>query len=428
MKVLHVNTYQYWGAAKACIRLHEGLLAQGVDSKLLSLKVNHIRTTVASYQYDKKEVARAPTFRQRLRDKTKRLLAELHIDIDKNKTFPNHLAGRPTHFEVFSTLENVYDISQNKLVQEADIINLHWVAGFFDYTALKKIKKPIIWTLHDMNPFTGGCHYDGGCGKFTTNCSHCPQLEGTINHNLSHHILNKKKEALVGLHAFHIVSPSFWLKEQSQKSVFRAYPHACIPNSFPTNTFQPRDKAFSRNLLDLPTDKKIVLFVADSIHNTRKGYTYLVEALAKLSDKNILLCAIGSKTNLLNSNIPCVELGRIEDERLMSVAYAAADVFVIPSLEDNLPNTVAESLCCGTPVIGFNVGGIPDMVQDGTNGYLCPEISIEALKNTIEKFLANPTVFDREKISKEAHEKYALEVQAKAYIDLYKKILGSPIS
>jgi glycosyltransferase involved in cell wall biosynthesis len=423
MKVLHINTYQYWGAAKACIRLHERLLAQGVDSKLLSLQVNH--KTIASYQYNKKEIAYMPTFRQRLVDRAKRLLAKMLIDIGEKKESLNHLAGRPSHFELFSTLENVYDISQNKLVQDADIINFHWVAGFLDYNSLKKIKKPIVWTLHDMNPFTGGCHYDSGCGKFTTDCSNCPQLEGTINPNLSSQILNKKKEALVGLDNFHVVSPSIWLKEESQKSIFKTYPHYHIPNSFPKKTFQPRDKEFSRNLLDLPSDKKIILFVADSIHNARKGYAYLVEAIAKLNNKNILLCAIGNNTHLSNSPIPCIELGRIEDEKLMSVAYAAADVFVIPSLEDNLPNTVAESLCCGTPVIGFNVGGIPDMVQDGTNGYLCPEISVNSLKQTIEKFLENPTIFDREKISKEAHEKYALEIQAKAYIDLYQRILTS---
>lgn len=426
MKVLHINTYQFGGAAKACIRLHEGLLAQGIDSKLLSLKVSH--KTVASYQYDKKETAYMPTFRQRLRDKAKRLLAELHIDIDKKQKAPNQLAGRPPYFELFSTLEGVYDLSQNGLVQDSDIINLHWVAGFFDYSSLRKIKKPIVWTMHDMNPFTGGCHYDSSCGKFTTDCSNCPQLQGTINPNLSNQILNKKKEALVGLGNFHVVSPSVWLKEESQKSIFKTYPHYHIPNSFPKNTFQSRDKEFSRSLLDLPSDKKIILFVADSIHNTRKGYTYLVEALAKLDDKEVLLCAIGSNTHLSNSQIPCIELGRIEDERLMSVAYAAADVFVIPSLEDNLPNTVGESLCCGTPVISFNVGGIPDMVQDGTNGYLCPEISVDSLKQTIEKFLDNPAIFDREKISKEAHEKYALEVQARAYIDLYERILSSPIS
>ncbi len=426
MKVLHINTYQFGGAAKACIRLHEGLLAQGVDSKLLSLQVNH--KTTASYQYDKKELAFVPTFKQRLGDKAKRLLAELHIDIGKKKESLHHLAGRPSHFELFSTLENVYDISQNELVREADIINLHWVAGFLGYHSLKKMNKPIVWTLHDMNPFTGGCHYDSGCGKFTTDCSDCPQLEGTINPNLSNQILNKKKEVLVELSDFHLVSPSIWLKEQSQKSIFKTYPHYHIPNGFPKNTFQPRDKEFSRNLLDLPSDKKIILFVADIIHNARKGYTYLVEALAKLNNKGVLLCAIGSNIYLSNSQIPCIELGKIEDEKLMSVAYAAADLFVIPSLEDNLPNTVAESLCCGTPVIGFNVGGIPDMVQDNKNGYLCPEISVDSLKQTIEKFLDNPSIFDREKISRQAHKKYALEVQAKSYIDLYKKILSSPIS
>jgi glycosyltransferase involved in cell wall biosynthesis len=172
----------------------------------------------------------------------------------------------------------------------------------------------------------------------------------------------------------------------------------------------------------LPLDKKIILFAADIVENSRKGFAFLQKALEKIQNENILSCAIGSKTQLDNHN-NIIALGRIVDERLMAIAYAAADVFVIPSLEDNFPNTMIEALLCGTPVIGFPVGGIIDAIDDEINGYICSEISVNALKETIEKFLENPNFFDRSKIAQNAKEKYALSIQAKKYIDLFQQIL-----
>jgi glycosyltransferase involved in cell wall biosynthesis len=157
--------------------------------------------------------------------------------------------------------------------------------------------------------------------------------------------------------------------------------------------FAPRDKNYSREVLNIPKDKKVILFVADSIDNNRKGFIFLKRAIEQLSDPNLVICAIGDKNNGLGVIDNVIELGTIYDERMMSIAYSAADLYVIPSLMDNLPNTVLESLMCGTPVVGFPVGGIHDMIQDGVNGFITEEISVDSLVKTLNKFLNNPSCF-----------------------------------
>ena len=182
------------------------------------------------------------------------------------------------------------------------------------------------------------------------------------------------------------------------------------------------DKNEAREFLNIPLDKKVILFVAESLTNHRKGFVFLKRAVEYIDNSDVVISVVGkNKANLNFENI--IELGMIKDEVKMSMAYAAADVFVIPSLMDNLPNTVLESLCCGTPVIGFPIGGIPDMIVNGENGLLTSEISVKALVKTLEEFLSHIEDYDRETIHKEAIKKYSLNVQANAYIDLFNTIL-----
>src|SRR5690606_8995588 len=158
---------------------------------------------------------------------------------------------------------------------------------------------------------------------------------------------------------------------------------------------------FSRKLFNIPEDKLVILFVAESTASPRKGFIFLQKAIEKLRLENVILCSVGGQNTELKSTNELIELGSIKDERLMSVVYSAADVFVIPSIMDNLPNTVLESLMCGTPVIGFPVGGISDMIVDGENGLLTKEISVTSLAEALTYFLANPKRFDRENIRRE---------------------------
>lgn len=424
MKVLIVNTYDKWGAANSCLRLHKGLLKNGVDSFVLlrNKEKNISRTEVLKSQ---KQII--SSF-QKVQNKFKRILKEFKLL--KEKTLSENdffLRNRPKGLEAFSFPDSKFDITTCELYDEADIINLHWVAGFLDYSSFfEKNKKPVVWTLHDMNPFSGGEHYlEAYLG--------IDEFGFPIKRNLLEEELRIAKkntaikiQALLKINNLTIVAPSEWLADEARRSeVFKEKPVFCIPYGLDSEIYKPRDKNYSRGLLNIPKDKKVILFVADSIDNNRKGFIFLKRAFEQLSDPNLVLCAVGAKNDGLETIDNILQLDTIYDERLMGVAYSAADVFVIPSLMDNLPNTVLESLMCGTPVIGFPVGGIPDMIQDGVNGFITKEISVNSLVESINKFLNNPCCFDEIEIRGNALRKYDQKVQSEKYIELFTSILNN---
>lgn len=422
MKVLLVNTYDSGGAANACIRMHLGLLKEGVDSKLLLLKKNN-------FSIPKSEEFRSSFKRKTLLQKIKHKLIFVFRELKVIKKNPSKkelfIKNRIPGLELFSFPDSNFDITESSSYKEADIINLHWVADFLDYKSFfKKNKKPVVWTLHDMNPFSGGEHFtEKYLGKdkdgFPINRKTSEEEELIFSQ-----ILTYKANALKNVSNLHIVALCTWMKKEVEKStVFKNYPTYLIPNGIDSEVFKPRGKKISRELLNLPLDKKIVLFVADHIDNNRKGFAFLENAVSDLVSDEILLCAIGNSTKSTKSNNNIVELGKIYDERLMSVAYSAADVFVIPSLMDNLPNTVLESLLCGTPVIGFPVGGIKDLIIPGENGLLTENISVKSLIKTINTFMANIKMFNKDLIRENAIKTYDISIQSKAYAELFKKII-----
>jgi glycosyltransferase involved in cell wall biosynthesis len=423
MKVLLVNTYDKWGAANSCLRLHNGLLKSGVDSRVI---LRHKEKNISFTDVLKPCIQVTSKF-QRVKIKFRVILKKRKVlkqkPASENELF---LRNRPKGLEAFSFPNSKFDITNSEPYNDAAIVNLHWVANFLDYSSFfKKNKKPVVWTLHDMNPFTGGEHYLEKYLGIDT-------LGFPIKRNMSEEELRIAKkniliktQALSNVDNLTIVAPSQWLAEEARRSeVFKNFPVFCIPYGLDSEIFKPRDKNYSRNLLGIPKDKKVILFVADSIDNSRKGFVFLKNALEHVSDQNLFLCTVGAKNNVIDTTENVLELGAIYDERLMSVAYSAADVFVIPSLMDNLPNTVLESIMCGTPVIGFPVGGIPDMIQDGVNGFITEEISVESLVKTINKFLNNPSCFNEIEIRHDALNKYDQKVQSQRYIDLFNNILN----
>ena len=423
MKLLLVNTYDKWGAANSCVRLHKGLLENGVNSSvLLRFKEKKIPFT----DVIKPPIERISKFR-RVKIKIRTILKEFGFfkkrPVSENEIF---LKNRPKGLETFSFPDSNIDITTSKSFNEADIINLHWVANFLDFTSFfEKNKKPVVWTLHDMNPFSGGEHYlekhlgidESG---FPVKRSRSAEELRILKKNIS-----VKLKALSKVDDLTIVTPSAWLANEARKSeVFKKYPIYCIPYGLDSQIFKPRDKKYSRELLNIPVNKKVILFAADSIDNNRKGFIFLKKAFDEISDPNLVLCAIGDKKSDFPNSENILELGTINDELLMSVAYSAADVFVIPSLMDNFPNTVLESVMCGTPVIGFPVGGIPEMIENGVNGFLTDEISVKSLAATINQFLSNPDYFNRNTIRNDALNQYDQQVQAKKYIELFTSILN----
>lgn len=421
MKILIVNSYDVGGAAKACIRLHEGLLDKEIDSTILfKVKQKNISNSV---QF--KKLPAKKTKIQRIKLKIYRILKELKIIKPKPVKKQSAIVNRHLNLEMFSFPNSSFDITESKLYQEADIINLHWVAEFLDYeTFFKKNTKPVIWTLHDMNPFSGGEHFTEEFLGIDVNGLPLKRVVTAKEKKMFIEIIALKKKSLKNVSNLHIVVLSNWMHREVLKSkLFKDYPIYLIPNGIDATIFKAMERNYSRELLNIPLNKKVLLFVADNINNNRKGFIFLKKMFEQLICENILLCCVGKVNKDFIAGNSILELGPIYDERLMSIAYSAADVFVIPSLMDNLPNTVLESLMCGTPVIGFPVGGIKDMIIHGENGLLTKEVNVASLLATVNLFLETSTNFNRFKIRENALKKYELSIQAKEYINLYKHIL-----
>ncbi|GAA4815297.1 glycosyltransferase [Litoribaculum gwangyangense] len=423
MKILLVNTYDRGGAANACLRLHGGLIKEGFHSHLL-------------LRDKSKNIPFANVFKPK---KTKQSLVKKLFNryIKTQKKYKSKqsrqdlfLQTRDISLELFSYPNSNFDITQSKSYKEADIINLHWVADFLDYKSFfKKNTKPVVWTIHDMNPFTGGEHYTEKYLGINDEGFPIPRVVSEKEKKEFKKNVNLKLKALKKVKNLHIVTLNNWMYAEAKKSdVFKKFPIHIIPNGIDSSVFKIIDKNYARGSLGLPMDKKIILFVADSIDNSRKGFTYLKKAFEKLGNKNLVLCAIGHLNKEIKVSEKIIELGLIEDENVMCNIYNASDVFVIPSLMDNLPNTVLESLLCGTPVIGFPVGGIPDILIDGENGFISSEISVQSLVNTINKFIKNEHLFDKQIIRQKALKNYALTLQVKSYIQLFNSIQGKKTS
>lgn len=424
MKILIVNTFDKGGAANSCKRLHLALLLKGLASKLLlkSKQNNWPQSFCFKPTPQKKNLS------VKIENKIIRILREFKLSGTKNVTENKEqffIRNRPKSIEWYSFPNSDSDIMQSEIYKEADIVNLHWVANFLDYKSFfEKNTKPVVWTLHDMNPFSGGEHYLESYLGIDELGFPIKRVKSYEEISFDKENIAIKMQALSNVANLTIVTPSEWLAEEARKSeVFKGFPVHCIPYGLDSEIYAPRDKGFSRSIFNIPMDKKVILFVADSIDKNRKGFIFLKKAFERIADPNLVLYAIGDKNNNLGAIENIYELGSIYDERLMSIAYSAADLFVIPSLMDNLPNTVLESLMCGTPVIGFPIGGIPHMIQDGINGFITPEISVDALSATLNKFIDNPSCFDGVEIRNNAIKKYDQKVQSQKYIDLFAQIL-----
>jgi len=419
MRIVHLSTSDIGGgAARAAFRLHTGLVRLGVDSRMLVLKKQSVDPLVTKF-----------VFANDLSTRIRRRWRAHKIKRD----FQRYQKTLPVGFELFSDDRSETGHELLRQIPPCDIINLHWVAGLVDhesfFTGVPK-NIPLVWRLADMGALTGGCHYDGGCGKFNARCGACPVLGSTTEDDLSRQIWLRKHQALsrVDSNRIHLVGTSRWIAAEAKRSsLLSRFPSTIIPNGLDTEDFSPRDKAFSRDTLGVPRDKKVVLFVADSSAIKRKGFEQLAQALRLLRNRSdlFLLSVGGGNSNV--ADLPQLHLGRISNDRMLSVIYSAADVFVIPSLQESFGQTVTESLACGTPVVGFNTGGIPDMVRPGVTGYLARVGDSSELAAAIGKVLDDPVAYQT--MSKKCREiavaEYSLAVQAQAYLRFYENLLGS---
>jgi glycosyltransferase involved in cell wall biosynthesis len=422
-RILHLSTYDgLGGAARACVRLHTGLREAGWPSALLTL--DRSSPGIAAHAtYNALPKGWAAAVNGKIRSfYYYRQLRQLQ-------------RGRPPGREFFSWPAAPIDVTQTPQFQQADILNLHYVSEFVDYDSFfaqlvaRYPAKRVVWTMHDMSAFTGGCHHADECLGYQTTCPACPQLPGPAFAGWSQRILARKQAVLAKLPPaqLHLVSPSAWLKQQAEASrVFARFRHWLIPNGVDARVFRPIDQAVARQALGLPAHGKILLFVANSLANVRKGFPLLVQALAQLAypADQLTLCAIGAPgPDLPPFRYPVLPLGLVADERLLALAYAAADWFVMPSLAENLPNVISESLLCGTPVVAFPRGGMVEMVQPDQNGHLCPEATPEALAATLAQALVQPLAWSRATIAAQAQARYDLPHQVAAYQTVYEQAM-----
>lgn len=417
LNILHVSALDMGGAATATLRLHKGLLSLGIDSHFLTLgSCNRNIPKKYVFETTSEPISLAKVFKKSLKVK---LGLESPHDFYHQQ---NLMLGREETGGGFNFPDTLHDITQSRAYQEADIIHLHWVAGWLDYASFfGKNTKPIIWTLHDLNPFSGGLHHALGTsinevqmGKVIDD----PQTKLQITHNRN---LQIKKDSLKETIRMKIVSPSGWLERQASRSLlFSKYENYCIHNGLDTAIFKSYPTELVRNILGLE-NKKTLLFIADDIDSIYKGFGLLVQALEIIKNKtDYQYIVIGrDKKNILKPFTNIKHLGYIQDELLMALVYNAADVFVLPSLMDNFPNTMIESLCCGTPVITFPTGGIPEAIKHGENGIICEKADANLLAKALIDFYEEKYTFAREKIAMDSAEKYSYQAIAKQYIPLY---------
>lgn len=405
IKVVHVNTTEsQGGASRAAHRLYTGQRKLGVDARMLVLK----RSTNDPY------VDSVPMNRlQRLNRRS-----TIHLERPSKRAYPQYRGG------VWSTGRVSSPVSRYLERTLPDVVNLHWLGnGMLSVEALAKIRAPVVWTLHDMWAVTGGCHYTAGCVKYRTGCGACPILGSTHAHDISARTWERKQRTWKDLDLT-IVAPSRWLAEVVRESpILGGYRIEVIPNGIDTQVFRPFDTAFARDVLRLPLGKRLILFGAQQIEDERKGFVYLSKALASLSGRDdVELVLFGAQKPTLDTDLRSHHVGTIDNDQILALLYSAADIFVAPSVQDNLPNTVMEALLCGTPCVGFNVGGMPDLIDHQVSGYLARPFDTEDLARGIAWVLEN-----RATLSVQAHtrsaERFNLSQAASRYLELYDELL-----
>ncbi len=418
MRVLIINTSEKTGgAAVAASRLTEALKNNGVKVKMLvrdkqtdQINVVPLRRSwlsLAKFVWERVVIWKANRFK-------------------RNNLFAVDIANTGN------------DITHLPEFTQADIIHIHWInQGMLSLKDLRKIFqscKPVVWTMHDMWPFTGICHYSKDCNKYETECHNCPMIyRGGSKRDLSYQVFRRKKK-LYTLSPITFVGCSKWLAGKARNSALLQGHHITnIPNPINTNLYRPRDVSEARIKAGLPINGKFILFGSFKITDKRKGVDYLIGACNILAEKhpemvkNLGVVVFGKDCDYIKDRIPfhVYPLDYVSNEHDLVNIYNAVDLLAIPSLEDNLPNTVMEAMACGTPCVGFQVGGIPEMIDHLHNGYVAKYCSYEDFANGLYWTLQESEYQSlSDEASRKVANKYSESAIAKKYIDIYNQATG----
>ncbi len=399
-RVVHVMTFTRGGAGVAAMRIHRALKSAGCDSCVLTLG-----------RSDQDHDENIHVFPQRFPRLLERLAARVGFPAVEHDRMMRRRDRLGLHGISFSWPWSDYDITSHPLIASADIVHMHWVAGFLDWPSFfAKNSKPVVWTLHDINPTVGGFHTTEDAPR---------ALPAAIASDAE--LQQRKAKFLEPAKTVHVVTPSEWLGRLSSASLaLRRFPHSVIRNPTEPSIYRSFDQAMARDVLGLPAAGRLLLSVAERAGDSRKGASLLKASLAHLAtNARFTWAAVGDPSGL--DPTTAIPLGVISDPRLMALAYSAADLFVTPSLAENLPNVVIESLSAGTPVVGFPVGGIPEMIANGVNGVLAAGVSHESLADAI--MTADQTEFDPVGIREHALAEYDPPVIAASYLRVYESLL-----
>lgn len=418
MRVLLVNTSERsGGAAVATHRLMDALNNNGVKAKMI----------VADKQTDNIHVVRLPhPWFHRFCFLWERFCIFLHLRFNRQHLFQIDIANVGS------------DITSLPEFKRADIIHLSWInQGMLSLSGIRKILKsgkPVVWTMHDLWPTSSICHLSLGCERFRDHCHHCPYLpHGGAKRDLSYRVWEKKHKLYRQYH-ISFVACSKWLAAEAKRSrLVDGQVVTSVPNPLNTQVYYRQERQMARRTLRLPLDKRLIVFVAQRVTNVNKGMSYLAEACQKLVAKypemrqSVGVAILGGYAEDFAEDLelPVYPLGYVDDEKKIVDVYNAADVFVLPSLSENLPNTIMEAMACGLPCVGFNVGGIPEMIDHRKNGYVAIYKDANDLARGIRWVLFES---DYESLSRQAIQKvcqtYSQQSVALRYIEVYNQALA----
>ncbi len=410
MKILTINySDTNGGAAIAAYRLHRALVAAGHDAVMLVQVKETDDPTVIGPK------GKLGKLKGLLRPEIDKYIINRYKDRSQTLFSPGWLP--------FSNIPKIID----KI--NPDIVHLHWVANaFFPIKDFAKIKKPVVWSLHDMWAFTGGCHYDESCEKHKKECGNCPVLKTHKKKDISRKYSKRKNRAFAKIKNLTVVGLSKWMAEAAQAStIFKNTLVVNIPNAIDARKLRPINSQTARSLLQLPLDKKLIVFGAmNAASDPRKGFKELSEAIEKLDVWNAELVVFGASkpANPPNFKYPVHYLGKLKDELTMQLLYSTSDVVAVPSIQENLSNIIIESMACGAPVVGFDIGGNSDMIDHKHNGYLAQPFDTQDLADGLQWALEHPIY---NKVSQNAREKavktYDQSVVVPQYVALYEEML-----
>ncbi len=418
MKVVHVSTSLTGGAAIAARRLHDSLAPHGVESTFwFTYGTPPEDPTYLAYSSGPSALSR-----------------RIWTQLRRLRALP-YLAGRERKHDAFSDSGWLLPMSPRTLRLQPDIFHLHWTADFLNYStffAALPPGTPVVWTLHDMHPFTGGCHYSFDCERFTAACGECPQLNRLRSPaDLSRQNLRLKRETLRERNV-HVVADSHWLEAQARRSAVFATAGSfrTVHYGLDTAAYAPKPKAECRRALGLPQEAFVVCFGSQSLADPRKGLPELLAALRRLHDQPGLVGLVfgADLPPLDKAGLPPIHsAGFLSGAAAQATMYSAADVFVIPSLAEAFGQTALEAMACGTPVVGFDTGGIPDTVRPHQTGLLVPVGDDAALADAIRWMMTHRT--EREAMGRNARAMveadFTLERQALGYLQLYRSVLDA---